>query len=129
MSGLESLNLTGLRILIVEDAWQLGVALTDLLKELGAEVSGPVATTADALGVASERLPDAALVDFNLRGGELADGLIERLHELGVHVIVTTGYTDLPGVHRHAAALLHKPISEAALLESLRPVVARKAQG
>jgi hypothetical protein len=92
-------------------------------------VSGPVATSADAERLAREQPPDAALVDFNLRGGELADGLIERLHELGIYIVVMTGYTELPGVPRQDVAILHKPISEAALLGSLRPMVARKAQG
>jgi CheY-like chemotaxis protein len=125
----EGLELSGVRILVVEDSWQLGIAMTSLLKALGAEVSGPVATSADAEHLACEQPPDAALVDFNLRGGELADGLIERLHELGIYVVVITGYTELPRVSPRAAAILHKPISEAALLGSLRPMVARKGQG
>ncbi len=125
----DSLELGGLRILVVEDSWQLGMAMANLLRAFGAEVCGPVATSADAQCLARKQRPDAALVDFNLRGGELADRLIERLHELGIHVIVTTGYTELPGVPRHAVSVLHKPISEAALLASLAPVVSRKAQG
>lgn len=128
-SDAESLDLSGVRILVVEDSWQLAMALKSLLLALGAEVSGPVATSADALRLATEQPPDAALVDFNLRGGERADALIERLHEQGVYVIVTSGYAVLPVVPRHAAAILQKPISEMALLGSLRPVVARKAQG
>jgi len=100
-SDSEFLDLSGVRLLVVEDSWQLGMAIASLLKELGAEVSGPAATSADAQRLAREQLPDAALVDFNLRAGEPADGLIEWLHELGVCVIVTTGYTDLPSVRRH----------------------------
>jgi DNA-binding response OmpR family regulator len=125
----ESLDLSGMRILIVEDSLMLGMAIAGLLKAFGAEVSGPAATSAEAERLAREQVPDAALVDFNLRGGELADRLIERLHDLGVQVIVTTGYTDLPSVSQHAVAILHKPFSEAALLDSLQPIVARKAQG
>jgi CheY-like chemotaxis protein len=126
-SDAESLDLRGVRILVVEDSWQLAMALKSLLMALGAEVSGPVATSADAERVATEQPPDAALVDFNLRGGERADRLIERLHERGIYVIVTSGYAVLPVVPRNAAAILQKPISEAALIGSLRPVVARKA--
>jgi len=128
-SDAESLDLSGVRILVVEDSWQLAMALKSLLQSCGAEVSGPVATSADALRLAAEQAPDAALVDFNLRGGERADVLIDKLHEQGILVIVTSGYAVLPVVPRHAAAILHKPISEAQLLDSLRPVVARKAQG
>src|SRR5262249_51748441 len=127
-SDLKSRNLSGVRILIVEDSWPAGVALRRLLRVLGAGGSGAVAASAAAQRLASEQPPDAAIVDFNLRGGELADGLVERLHEQGIHVVVTTGYTELPKPPRHAVAILHKPITTAALLGSLRPVVARKLQ-
>ncbi|HEY6222467.1 MAG TPA: hypothetical protein VIW26_01670 [Gemmatimonadales bacterium] len=128
-SDAESLDLSGVRILVVEDSWQLAMALKSLLQACGAEVSGPVATAADAQRLASEQRPDAALVDFNLRGGERADALIDKLHEQGIYVVVTSGYAVLPIVPRHAAAILQKPISEAQLLGSLRPVVERKAPG
>jgi DNA-binding response OmpR family regulator len=123
-----STSLSGLRILLVEDSWPGGVALRRLLSGLEAEVSGPAATAADALRLASERPPDAALVDFNLRGGELADDLVEQLREQGIHVVVMTGYTELPKATRHPVALLHKPFGPAELLASLRPVISRKAQ-
>ena len=129
LSDAESLDLSGVRILVVEDSWQLAMALKSLLQACGADVAGPVATSADAQRLVSEQKPDAALVDFNLRGGERADGLIDKLHEQGVYVVVTSGYAVLPIVPRHAAAILQKPISEAQLLGSLRPVVERKAQG
>ncbi len=121
--------MSGVRILVVEDSWQVGLALMSLLRDLGAEVSGPVATIADAQRLASEQSLDAALVDFNLRGGELADGLIDRLHEQGVYVVVHTGYTTLPVATRHAVTILQKPVHEAALIASLRPLVRRKARG
>jgi DNA-binding response OmpR family regulator len=127
-SGAKSPDLTGIRILVVEDSWQIGIALKSLLEAWGAEVSGPAATSADAQRLASEQAPDAALVDFSLRGGERADGLIDRLHDQGVYVVVTSGYLVLPVMPRHAAAILQKPLSEGLLLDSLCQVVARKAQ-
>jgi CheY-like chemotaxis protein len=127
-SGLESLILSGMRILVVEDSWPAGVALKRLLRALGAEVIGPVATSADAQRLAAEQPPDAAIVDFNLRDGELADDLVERLHEQGIYVIVTTGYTELPRAPRHAVAILHKPMDEAAVVSGLSPLVARRAK-
>ena len=129
VSDPEAPNLGGVRILVVEDSWQLGTAVTDLLRDLGAEVIGPAATAAAAQRHASEQRPDAALVDFNLRDGELANRLIDWLHEQGIHVVVITGYAVLPAAPRHPVEILQKPLSEAALLGSLRPVLARKAQG
>ncbi|MBO0712020.1 MAG: hypothetical protein J2P47_12155 [Acetobacteraceae bacterium] len=123
----DSPDLSGVRVLVVEDSWQLGVAMRSLLQAYGADVTGPVATAADADRLCAERAPDVALVDFNLRGGELANALIDRLHGRGIHVIVTSGYAAPPVSLDKVATVLQKPISEARLLESMRPVAARKA--
>jgi CheY-like chemotaxis protein len=118
-----SSDLSGLRILLVEDSWQLGMALKSLLQALGADVAGPVATTAEAEHLVSQHAPDVALVDFNLRGGERAYGLIDRLHDQGIRAVVTTGYADIPLAPGKAAAILQKPLSEAQLLAALRPAM------
>jgi DNA-binding NarL/FixJ family response regulator len=123
----EPVDLAGIRVLVVEDSWQLGVAMRSLLQAYGAEVSGPVATAADAERLCDERVPDVALVDFNLRGGELANALIDRLHGRGIHIIVTSGYSAPPVSLEKVAAILQKPIGEARLIESMRPVAARKS--
>jgi CheY-like chemotaxis protein len=121
----ESPDLNGVRILVVEDSWHLGTAVKSLLQSCGADVAGPVATTAAAERLICEQIPDVALVDFNLRCGERADVLIDQLHDRGVRVIVTTGYAVLaPG---KAAVILQKPINEAQLLACLRPVTSQKA--
>jgi DNA-binding NtrC family response regulator len=125
--GAESSDLKGLRILVVEDSWHVGIALKNLLRAWGADVAGPVATTAQAERLIADHAPDVALVDFNLRGGERAHGLIDRLHDQGIRVIVTTGYAVLPLAPGKVAAILQKPISEAQLLASLRPMTAQKA--
>jgi CheY-like chemotaxis protein len=106
-----------LRVLVVKDSWQVAEGLRNLLRACGADVVGPVATTADALRLISERLPDAALVDLRLRGGEEAHDLIDLLHGKGIRVIVTTGYSDVQVAK--AAAILRKPIDEAQLLDAL----------
>ncbi len=114
-------TLKGMRVLLVEDSWQLGMALKSLLRSLDAEVDGPVATTTDAENLISENVPDAAVVDINLRQGERSYGLIDRLIGQGVPVIVTSGYSDLPMVPAKAH-ILEKPISEEKLITILRSV-------
>ena len=91
-------DLRGLEILLVEDSGIVGEAIKDLLELLGADVVGPAATTADAERLLSEHAPDAALVDFHLRGGEVSSGLIARLHEEGVPVIVISGSSESPSL-------------------------------
>ena len=120
-------DLSGLRVLVVEDSWHVGTAMKSLLRAWGADVVGPVATTADAVRLISEQVPDVALVDLNLRGGELAYGLIDRLHGQGIRVVVTSGYADTLLASGKAAAILQKPVNEAQLLASLRPVTTDKA--
>ena len=119
--GAESPNLKGMRVLLVEDSWQLGMALKSLLRSFDAEVDGPVATTADAERLISEHVPDAAVIDINLRQGERSYGLIDLLIGLDVPVIVTSGYSDLPMVPAKAH-ILEKPISEEKLIAILRSV-------
>ena len=118
----ENLDLTGVRVLVVEDSWHISMALKSLLRSLGADVIGPAATTAEAERLISERVPDASIVDFNLRGGELAHDLIDKLNKVGVRVIVASGYTSVPVAPGKAAAILQKPIVEAQLLAALRPL-------
>jgi CheY-like chemotaxis protein len=61
-------DLRGLRILIVEDSPVVADALKQHLELLGAAVTGPAATTAEAREVILGGRPDVALVDFHLRG-------------------------------------------------------------
>src|SRR6266480_996755 len=83
----ESSELKGARILLVEDSWHVGNAIKRLLPALGADVAGPAATIADAERLIAERKPDVAIVDINLRDGERANPLLDRLQEEGVPVI------------------------------------------
>jgi DNA-binding NtrC family response regulator len=119
-------HLKGVRILLVEDSWHLGIALKDMLQDWGADVVGPVATTVEADRLLCEHVPDVALVDLILRGGERADGLIDRLHDRGIGVIVASGYGFLSPASGKAAAFLPKPFSETQLLATLGPVIARR---
>ena len=121
----KSMELEGVSILLVEDSWQVAKALKSLLQILGADVAGPAATVVDAEHLISEHIPDVALVDFNLRGGEQASGVIDRLYDHGVPVIVITGYAVIPLAPEKAVAILQKPITGAELLATLRPVIAK----
>lgn len=111
-----------MRILLVEDSRALGLAMKSLLEACGAQVAGPVATTADADQLIAGNLPHAALVDINLRAGERADDLIGRLHDRGVRVVVTSGDSEELQMPVKAAATLSKPFSEAQLLAALLAV-------
>jgi two-component system, response regulator PdtaR len=121
-------DLKGLNVLLVEDSRDVGEAVRRLLESWGANVAGPAATSAEAISLIGERLPDVALVDFHLRGGEHSFGLIARLREQGVPVVMLSGsfeFFPLPSIE--GTLMLEKPFSDAALLSHLSRLIARKA--
>jgi CheY-like chemotaxis protein len=113
-------DLEGLRVLVVEDSWHVSTGLRMLLESCGATVDGPVATTADAIRLVSERTPDVAIVDINLRDGERSYELIDRLQDRGIRVVVLTGYADVSLPKGRAAVVLQKPARDEVLIASLR---------
>jgi CheY-like chemotaxis protein len=113
--------LKGFRVLVVEDAWQVAIGLKQLLEAWGADVAGPVSTSADAERLISQRIPDAAVVDIHLRKGDKSYGLIDRLHDRGIRTVVITGYSDVSVKAGKAVAVLLKPFDEESLLTALRP--------
>jgi DNA-binding NtrC family response regulator len=119
----ESSELKGARILLVEDSLPVGTAIKRLLRALGADVAG--AAIADAERLIVESRPDVAIVDINLRHGEKANPLLDRLQEEGIPVIVITGYTTAPIKPGAVEAVLQKPVSVEQFLATLGPIVAR----
>ena len=121
-------DLKGLNVLLVEDSRDVGEAVRKLLESWGANVAGPAATSAEATRLIGQRLPDVALVDFHLRGGEHSFGLIARLREQGVPVVMLSGsfeFFPLPSIE--GTVMLEKPFSDTELLSHLNRLIARKA--
>ena len=58
--------------------------------------------------------------DINLKGGEMAYDLIDRLRDQGVRIVVVSGYAVLPRLAGSAAAVLQKPFNGPELLRALR---------
>jgi CheY-like chemotaxis protein len=123
----EPAELRGARVLVVEDSWDVSTGLKMLLEAYGAEVLGPAATANDARRLWSQSVPDVALVDINLRTGELSYGLIDEMRALGIPVVVITGYANTEPLGDIAVAVLQKPFSEGELLAALRS--AKRAGG
>jgi DNA-binding NtrC family response regulator len=114
--------LRDVNVLVVEDNWQVAKALECALRQLEMQVSGPASTTSDAKRLVAAQTPRVAIVDVNLKR-EMACDLISELHEMGVHVIVISGYAIPPIPKKKAAVILQKPFSAEDLLTALRTVV------
>jgi CheY-like chemotaxis protein len=116
-------DLKGLRVLVVEDSWHVAHALKSLLEELGMVVAGPAASLGDAERLLAARDPEVAIVDINLKG-QMAYGLIDRLHGRGVPIVVISGYAIPQIAQGKVAAVLQKPFSAKSLLAILRRAAA-----
>ena len=86
-------DLTGRRILIIEDSPVVGPFTAELLADLGCSVVGPAPNMATARQLIESEPVDAALVDIHIRG-ERSFGLCEMLAARGVPFMLTSGYAD-----------------------------------
>ena len=77
-------------------------------------------STVQAAGSGGLNLPDVALLDFHLRGGERSEGLIAQLRQQGVPVILLSGSFEFPASSSLAGTtILEKPVSETQLVAHL----------
>ncbi len=101
------LDLTGLRILVVEDVPELAEIICDDLTDCGCIVVGPAQYLEDAALLARQAAIDGALLDVNL-GGEPSFPLATILRERHVPYVFLTGYDDpnrFPEEYRDAPRL------------------------
>lgn len=90
-NDLNETALNGVRALLLEDEAIVNFAVTDLLHEFGCRVSACMHPK-DALAIIEHELPDAAVLDVNIRGSY---DVAEELHEKGVPIVFLTGYATL----------------------------------
>lgn len=112
-------NLTGRRVLLVEDEYMMASDLAEAFDAAGAEVVGPAPTVGQAMALlASDGELHAAVLDVNL-SGEMVFPLADALAERGVRFLFTTGYDSgaipprFEGVTR-----LEKPVGPADVIKA-----------
>ena len=112
-------DLSGRRILVVEDEHLIALDIQDILEGWGCTVIGPVPTSSAALGLIDQELPDAAVLDVNLNG-ETSEPVAEALRAGERPFLIMTAYsaTDLFGALA-GAPLMNKPIDERKLRHAL----------
>jgi DNA-binding response OmpR family regulator len=77
-----TIDLTGLRVLVVEDEMMVSMLIEDMLEDLGCTVVGPAARLDEALALARDTEIDCAVLDVNL-GGQPIFPLADYLREKG----------------------------------------------
>ena len=112
-------ELTGKRILLVEDEYMLAADLMRFLSALGVSVVGPAGTLPSALALVQPGRLDAAILDINLhkeRSYPVADALLA----LDVPIVFTTGYDELLMARAYVGLpRCQKPIDKEALAKML----------
>ena len=112
----------GRRILIVEDEPLIAWTLADMVRDLGYEVCGTVAT--ESAAVAEAPGCDAVLMDFRLAGGGSGLAAARRIREQdNMPIVFCTAFSEEPGLAEQMlavprAALIAKPVSQARLQEA-----------
>lgn len=84
-------ELSGLRVLVVEDEVAISLLLEDMLLDLGCEVVGPAGRLSAARALVEGETIDLAILDVNV-AGEPIYPLVEMLAQKGIPVVFSTGY-------------------------------------
>jgi CheY-like chemotaxis protein len=113
-------SLSGYRILVIEDEYFLAEDICTMLKELGADILGPVGDVGDAIGIVnSGQIIDGAVVDINLRNESIYP-VAERLVARSIPFVFTSGYDKSAIQPRFKdIELFEKPINAPAMAQSL----------
>ncbi|MBM1171468.1 response regulator [Microvirga arabica] len=122
-----------LRILVVEDEILIALELESLLQDLGHDVVGIAASSADALSLGRELKPSLAFVDIHLSDGPTGIDVARQLsREHGVTVLfMTANAKRIPEDFAGAWGVIAKPYTERGVREALAYVMAgqpREAQ-
>ncbi len=117
------------RILIVEDEWIIAADLAMQVRQAGLEPVGPAPSVEAARRLLAESAIDAAILDVSLTEGTSLP-LAEDLAARNIPFAFITGYSqqELPEALA-GRILLEKPVTTAALLATLKRLLAETPGG
>ena len=112
-------NLSGLRVLIVEDEGIVAMYIEDVLTEIGCDIVATAARLEDALQKAEALEFDVAMLDVNL-AGELSYPVAVALRHREIPFLFATGYGAVAIPQElEGAPLLTKPFRKLDLIQAL----------
>ncbi|HYW16724.1 MAG TPA: response regulator [Allosphingosinicella sp.] len=114
-----SADLSGTKILVIEDEFYLAMDIKEALERAGGQVRGPFADAGDGLAELERERPDCAIVDINLGNGPSFE-IAEELQRWGVPFLFLTGY-DAPAIPPGLADIerLEKPADSGTVVEAV----------
>ena len=119
MDGGGGRELTGVRVLAVEDEATIRILLECMLEDLGCEVAGTAGAVNEALALARSSAAEVAVLDVNLQG-EKVYPVAECLAQRHIPIVFASGY-GTSGVEPQwrDCAILAKPYQEHDLAKAL----------
>jgi len=117
------------RILVVEDAFMLILAIESMCDDLGWKVVGPATRLKSAILLASDEAFDAALLDVNL-DGEMSWEVATILKNRGIPFAFSTGYGEAELLPENLAGsrILAKPYNAHEVEQCLRQLMAGRVE-
>jgi two-component sensor histidine kinase/CheY-like chemotaxis protein len=114
--------------LVVDDDLVIAILAESMLQQLGCGQVTTAGTAGNALELLQTQRVDIALLDVNL-GDHTSERVAERLAELGVPTVVTTGYSGTDSVPESMRLLrrLCKPFTQAELAIAVDQALAARA--
>jgi two-component system, response regulator PdtaR len=117
------------KVLVVEDEFIIALDLSETVKDLGYELSGPYAGNEDAIQGMGDEMPDLAILDVYTADGEVYP-LADKLSAAGVPIIFHSGHVapeEVKALYPDAQACA-KPCPPDRIIGALQEAAA-KAQG
>ncbi|MHC4416593.1 MAG: response regulator [Planctomycetota bacterium] len=129
MTTQETPGLDGLRVLVVEDDFDVAESLKAMLSALGCDVVGPASTSEEACRLVKEVPIDAAILDIALSPGTSAPVARSLLYRDCPFVFVTGfGNIDMLPEELRGYRVLLKPVDRATMSTTIHDLVRSMAE-
>lgn len=118
---MSEVNVTAVRVMVVEDDALLAFDAATHLERAGFTVVGPAMSLAKALALLAETQCDAAVLDVHLGQGETSEPVARQLVARGIPFLTVTGYSheQRPAAY-NGAQMLTKPVRPTNLIAAVR---------
>ena len=121
-------DLSGLRVLVVEDEGPVAFLIETMLTDLGCEIAASAARLADAHQKATSTEADLAILDVNLEGQPVFS-VADILRGRGIPLVFSTGYGPSGFPEEFAGdPVVGKPFSMEELVDKITQALARAGQ-
>jgi DNA-binding NarL/FixJ family response regulator len=112
------------RVLIVEDDLLVAMYIEQVVRDAGCEVVGPAAQLSEALELIQSERFDLAVLDVQLRRGEVVFPVVDALERRGIPFVFTTAYGAAGLLSRYGQnSVLKKPFSQTALQQRITELI------